>query len=123
MKDFRILLPALLVAVFCFSGSCLTKNLGKQNGGGNEAASAKDTQVIQGMVRIYGSEPHTLVGIASNGKMYAVYPPEKEMELRELQGRLIEFTVRFLDPPQGYGSLFLQDGCVEVVSWKAVAAQ
>jgi hypothetical protein len=71
------------------------------------------------MVRVYGSEPHTYAGIVSeDDKVYAVYPPEKEAELRKLQGRRLELTVRFLDPPQGYGSVFLKDGTVTPVSWK-----
>jgi len=49
---------------------------------------------------------------------YAVYPPEKEEELRKLQGHLIEFTVVFLEKPQAYGSLFLKGGTVTPVTWE-----
>ncbi|MDR0643917.1 MAG: hypothetical protein LBG05_03235 [Treponema sp.] len=79
---------------------------------------AGNTQTLRGYVQIYGNEPHTYVGIVSNGKVYAVYPPEKEVELRKLQGRAFEFSIRFLDPPQGEGGLFLKDGCITPLSWK-----
>jgi len=74
---------------------------------------------LTGRVQIYGSEPHTFVGIVDeNGKEYAVYPREKEEELRKLQGYLIEFTVIFQDDPQAYGSLFLKGGTVTPVKWE-----
>ncbi|MDR1288105.1 MAG: hypothetical protein LBK08_10890 [Treponema sp.] len=77
------------------------------------------TGTIRGAVRVYGSEPHTYAGIETeDGRIYAVYPPEKEAELRKLQGRTLEFTVRFLPEPKGYGALFLKDGTVTPVSWK-----
>ena len=79
---------------------------------------ATQPQILRGRVHLYGSEPHTYAGIASGGKVYAVYPPEKEAEIRLLQGQDIVFTVQFLDKPKGYGSLFLPDGCVTPVSWK-----
>ncbi|MDR1420990.1 MAG: hypothetical protein LBI86_11505 [Treponema sp.] len=79
------------------------------------------TEAIQGTVRVYGSEPHTYAGIETeDGRIYAIYPPEKEAELRELQGQVLEFTVRVLPEPKGYGSLFLKDGTVTPVSWKTV---
>jgi hypothetical protein len=83
-----------------------------------EQSPAEDIVVIIGQVVIYGSEPHTFAGIDSeNGKTYAVYPKEKEREMWSLQGRRIEFTVRFLDNPQGEGSLYLRDGTVTPLSW------
>jgi len=79
------------------------------------------TAKLTGRVQIYGSEPHTFVGIVDgNDNEYAVYPPEKENELRKLQGHLIEFTVVFLDEPQGYGSLFLKGGTVTPVTWEII---
>jgi len=76
---------------------------------------------LTGRVQIYGNEPHTFVGIVDeNGNEYAVYPPEKEKELRSLQGHLIEFTVVFQDNPQAYGSLFLKGGTVTPVKWEII---
>ena len=84
-------------------------------------ASFEKTGSFRGAVNIYGNEPHTYAGIeAENGRIYAVYPPEKEAELRQLQGRVVEFTVRFLEKPKGYGSLFLTDGTVTPVSLKII---
>jgi hypothetical protein len=70
-------------------------------------------------VVVYGSEPHTYVGILSeaDGKIYAVYPPAQEEALRTLQGQRLAMTLRFLEKPQGYGSLFLKDGTVSPLSW------
>ena len=74
---------------------------------------------LTGRVRIYGSEPHTYVGIEDEkGTVFAVYPPEQEKELRTLQGHLIEFSVIFLEEPKGYGSLFLKGGTVTPVKWE-----
>jgi hypothetical protein len=85
-----------------------------------EETAVNDT-VIRGMVHIYGSEPHTYVGIASeDGKTYAVEPREKEAELRSLQGWRIEFTVRFVEKPTEEGSLYLKDGTVTPISWTIV---
>ena len=80
---------------------------------------AVHTQTIRCRVVVYGSEPHTYVGILSegDGKLYAVYPPVQEEELRTLQGQRLEMTLRFLEKPQGYGSLFLKDGTVHPLSW------
>jgi hypothetical protein len=73
------------------------------------------SQTLRGTVRIYGSEPHTYAAIESGGKVYGVYPPEKERELRKLQGQEAEFTVRPLDtgtPPP------FCDVMVTILSWK-----
>jgi hypothetical protein len=75
--------------------------------------------LIRGRVRVWGSEPHTFAGIeTTDDKRYAVFPAEKEKEIRDLQGNLIEFTVIFSEKPQGYGSLFLPDGTVTPLSWR-----
>ena len=79
----------------------------------------ENTTTIRGKIQIYGSEPHTFVGIvAENGTEYAVFPPSKEEELRMLQGYLIEFTVVLSDEPQGFGSMFLRGGTVTPIEWK-----
>jgi hypothetical protein len=76
---------------------------------------------LTGRVQIYGSEPHTFVGIIDeNGAEYAIYSPEQEEKLRSLQGHLIEFTVVFLDEPQAYGSLFLKGGTVNPLEWNII---
>ena len=83
----------------------------------NEGGTAK----IIGRVQVFGNEPHTFVGIVDQDKIeYAVYPPSREEELRKLQGHLIEFTVVFLEEPQGYGSLFLKGGTVTPVKWEII---
>ena len=56
-------------------------------------------KTVQGMVKIYGNEPHTWVGIETipAGKIYFVSPPEKAVEIRNIQGLLLEFTVIIRD--------------------------
>lgn len=83
------------------------------------ACMSAPAQTIRCRVEVYGNEPHTYVGILSeeDNKVYAVYPPEQESKLRMLQGQRLEMTLRFLQRPQGYGSLFLKDGTVNPVSW------
>jgi hypothetical protein len=89
------------------------------------AAGNSERREILGRVKIYGSEPHTYVGIESteDGTVYSVYPPEKELALRNLQGRVIRFKVKVLDKPQGYGSLMLTGPTVTPVSWKVLKEQ
>jgi len=81
-----------------------------------------NTTKITGRIQIYGSEPHTFVGIIDQQDKteYAVYPPSKEAELRGLQGHIIEFTVVKQDEPMGLGGLQLKGGTVTVVEWKIV---
>ena len=84
----------------------------------NPGTEQEGTMKIRGQVRIYGNEPQTFAGIVDeNGTAYSIYPPEREKELRQLQGHLIEFTVILLDEPRGYGSLFLRGGTVTPLSW------
>jgi hypothetical protein len=82
------------------------------------AANAEVTQTIRGRVVVFGSEPHTFAGIVTeDGKQYNITPPEKEEEIRQFQGYVINFTVIFLDVPAGPPSLALQDGTVKLLSW------
>ena len=76
---------------------------------------------LTGRVQIYGSEPHTFVGIVDErGTEFAVYPPEQEEKLRRLQGHLIEFTVIFLDEPKGEGALYLKGGTINPIEWSII---
>ena len=76
-----------------------------------------DEQNIKGMVKIYGSEPHTWAGVETmdEGKIYMVIPPEKAAELRSLQGLLLEFTVIIQDT-----AIPGTAGTANVLSWKIV---
>jgi hypothetical protein len=69
-----------------------------------------------GSVHIYGSEPHTYVGLQdeSDGKVYALADGEKESELRGLQGKRVEFSVK-TGEPRAYPP---SDGTVTVISYK-----
>jgi hypothetical protein len=87
-----------------------------------EGAELPDgARLIRGRVRVWGNEPHTYAGIeTTDDKRYAVFPAEKENEIRDLQGNLVEFTVVFSEKPQGYASLFLRDGSVTPLSWRII---
>jgi hypothetical protein len=88
--------------------------------GQNNSGTGNVIKLI-GRVQIYGNEPHTFVGITDEkGTEFAVYPPEQEEKLRQLQGRLIEFTVIVLDEPRGYGSLFLNGGTINPIEWSII---
>jgi len=72
---------------------------------------------LQGMIHIYGNEPHTWVGLETpDGKVYALVPPEKADEFRALQGRLLELKVTFQDTALPPG-LPPADGMVTPLSW------
>jgi hypothetical protein len=76
---------------------------------------------ITGVVKIFGNEPHTFVGIVTaDGKQYSVSPAEKEAAVRRLQGHVVEFTVQILEKQEGYAALFLKDGTVAPLSWRIV---
>jgi hypothetical protein len=80
------------------------------------AGMSPPAQKFVGSVRIFGSEPHTYVGIRDekDGKVYIPDTLENEAALRELQGLRIEFTVKFSErntfPPA--------DGAVTVISYR-----
>ena len=86
---------------------------------GAQVEDTTETTKIIGRVHVFGSVPHTFVGIVNEaGIEYAVYPHSKEGDLVELQGYLIEFSVIFPDePPQTEASLSLTGGTVTPVSW------
>ena len=89
--------------------------------GSPPVSSEESTARITGRVQISGNEPFTFVGIVDeNGTEYAVYPPSRETELRQLQGHLIEFTIIILNEPQGEGGMYLKGGTVTPVSWEII---
>ena len=95
------LMALLLLGVLC----CTTS--------GGKAKPREGT--LRGTIKIYGSEPHTWVGLETipEGRVYALVPPEKAEEFRALQGRLLELRVRFQD-----AALPPVDGAVTPLSWK-----
>jgi len=78
------------------------------------------TETITGRVVIFGSEPFTYAGIvAEDNTHYAILPPEKEKELRGVQGQLLKFTVVFVTPAeQSLASINLKGGTVTPISWE-----
>ena len=90
---------------------------------GAQVEDTTETAKIIGRVHVFGSEPHTFVGIVNEaGVEYAVYPHSKEAELVELQGHLIEFMVIFPDdPPRTEASLSLTGGTVTPLSWVIIS--
>jgi hypothetical protein len=55
-----------------------------------------------------------------DGKQYAIYPQEKENELKAYQTQLMRFTVVFPEEEKVYGSLFMKGGTVQVIKWEVV---
>jgi len=114
----------IAVAVLTVVVSCATANKTENTAVMDitEGAVVENTVTITGRVVIFGSEPNIFAGIVSeDGKQYAIYPPEKENELRGLQGYLIRFTVVFIkEPVQSLGSLSLKGGTVTPVAWEVV---
>ena len=115
---FIIVLVPVLACALCAS-SCVSRSV---SSGGSTSSEKEKTELIRGRVKIFGNEPHTYPGIETedHSKIYAVSPPEKEKAIRELQGHLIEFKVRFLVKPEGEGSLYLKDGTVVPLAWKII---
>jgi len=74
---------------------------------------------LQGMIHVYGSEPHTWVGLKTvpDGKVYAIVPAEKADEYRDLQGRFMEVKVKFQDTALPPG-LPPGDGIITPLSWQ-----
>ena len=104
-------LPSLLVvAALIFLGVLLPSCASQKKEEAQEV-------IIKGMVKIYGSEPHTRVGIETqgDGKIYMVQPQEKATELRSKQGRLLEFTVTLGGSP----TLGIE-GTATVISWRDI---
>jgi hypothetical protein len=88
-KTFAIFVIAACV-ILCLFPACKTQEQGQSS-----INPKSQETILRGMVKIYGNEPHTWVGIETvpEGNIYAVSPPEKAAELRKMQGRLLEFTV------------------------------
>jgi hypothetical protein len=74
-------------------------------------------QKITGAVRIFGSEPHTYAAIQDekDGKVYLIDDSAMEQELRAMQGKRIEFTIKIARAKPSYPPA---DGSVTVVSYK-----
>ena len=89
---------------------------------GGEAAGEAAVETITGRVVIFGTEPGTYAGIvAEDNTHYAIYPPEKERELRSLQGKVIRFTVIFVTPEQqSLASINLRGGTVTPLEWELI---
>jgi len=107
MKRF-LLTPLIITAVlFVLLASACT----------SQGRSKNRAITLQGVVKIYGSEPHTAVGIETvpDKKVYGVSPPKKAAELRKMQGRLLEFKVIIEDT----GSLEFEN-TVTVLSWRII---
>ena len=111
-------LAAVFSLVFAASSlfACATISVEESTG------EMDNTVKITGMVKIYGHEPFSYLGIEDqDGTQYAVHPLSVADELSELQGRIIEFTVVFLDEQApGMAGLMLRGGTVTPLSWKIV---
>ena len=81
-----------------------------------------DAVLMIGEVRVYGSAPRTYAAITGerDGKLYLIDDPDMEKELRALQGRRLEFTVRFMPAPHPYPPA---DGMVSVISYRPAAGR
>jgi len=106
-----ILIPAL-IGVLLLGTLCCAHAKGKKD--------KPREGTLQGMIHIYGSEPHTWVGLETvpDGKVYAIVPPEKADEYRALQGRFMEVKVTFQDTALPPG-LPPGDGVITPLSWTA----
>ncbi|MDR2701733.1 MAG: hypothetical protein LBB72_04815 [Spirochaetaceae bacterium] len=93
----------------------------EKNAANNHAGSGgKNTTTLIGRIQVYGNEPHTFVGIVDEHDVaYSIHPPNEEAELWKLQGYLIEFTVIFLDKPQGNAGLIL-GRTLTLIDWKVL---
>jgi hypothetical protein len=126
MKQGMINRRAGLLTVFLFGFFFTVFNvfaLGKKenNAANNHAgAGVKNMTTLTGRVQVYGNEPHTFVGIVDEYDVaYSIYPPNKEAELRKLQGYLIEFNVIILDEPQDYAGMVLGRS-LTLIGWKVI---
>jgi hypothetical protein len=74
-------------------------------------------QKIIGAVRVFGSEPHTYAAIQDekDGSVYLIDDSGMEQELRAMQGKRVEFTVKITRTKQSYPPA---DGSVTVASYK-----
>jgi len=111
LKSFKVFLASGFAVVLCaITFSCASQK--KDEAGKTDAAREA---VLVGMVRIYGNEPHTWVGIDTGieGKVYSVEPLETARELRSLQGNLMEFKVRIRNT-----ALPGLEGIATMLSWR-----
>jgi hypothetical protein len=88
------------------------------------AGMSPSVQKLVGTVSVFGSEPHTYVGIRSekDGRVYIPDGGETEAALRALQGKRVEFTVK---PSAGNAFSARKafppaDGTVTVISYRVL---
>lgn len=78
---------------------------------------------VKGIIRVYGNEPFTFIGIKTeNEKEYTVIAePETEKELRKTQGNTIEITgIITRRQKEIFEPEILKDGKIEVKDWKCL---
>lgn len=93
-----------------------TEGLPESGGPGTET-------LIRGRVSVTGNEPHTMVLLVdeSTGESFAIIPEATMERMRNLQGELVDFTVRLLDESaSGEGKRPLPARAVNPLSWKIV---
>jgi hypothetical protein len=122
-KRFYMRLIAIILTAFCLF-SCASSKADTNGQAAIETATEavmQNTVELTGRVTIFGNEPFTYAGISGeDGKQYAIYPQEKENELKAYQTLLMRFTVVFLEEEKVYGSLYMKGGTVQVVGWEVV---
>ena len=87
----------------------------------NIVFSEEDYVIITGRVWTGGTGPNgNWIYIEERGRIrYSIYPPEKEDELRDFNGYLIEFTAIILNEPLGYRGT-VTGRTLTPVSWKVI---
>lgn len=88
-----------------------------------EAGGPGALTLIRGTVAVTGNEPHTRVLLVdeATGERFSIIPEETMERMRNLQGELVDCTVRLLDEsPSGEGKRPLPARAVNPLSWKIV---
>lgn len=86
----------------------------------------KERVTIVGHINVYGSMPHTYLGIVADDKKEYTILAEKDIlsQLQKTQGQIIAFTGVVIprDDENGTKMLFqtLKDGKFELVSWQII---
>ena len=123
---------AILVIIYiCAEGFAAAPVLKKneavpmRNQESEEKQSTQQVDVeISGHISVYGSEPHTFIGIVSDdGRQYTIKAdPDVLKELRLLQGKHIRFTgsVVSVKDEAGFSFQMLKDGVFVLEVWGVI---
>ncbi len=113
----------ILILLFIIGSvtQCFNKDNMKQDNSKLQIDNSVKQYLITGVIKVYGSEPHTYVGIKSENKKIFYIHPDYASKVRKLQNEKYLFTVKNYDGDKKFHYTMLgNDPVVIPVSWEKI---